>query len=151
MVFICTSLSTSPCFSQDEIVHNIRVFESFAGEQLTIINYGEYANNTRLIYFSNFDHAWNNKVLLHHYDDTSTKKIYKLTKKTGNKFRPYSHFISITDSGDSTLYNGSIVPVIDVYLPQRSQAVKMHQVSQGQYSANEIIDKYNTEKFEAKW
>jgi len=150
-VFLCALGLTGQCFSSSENIANLRAFESFEGEQLTIITYGEYADNTRLIYFGNFNHAWNNKVLLHHYDDTTNIKKYKLTKKTGNKFRPYKHFTVITDTGDRTLYNGSIVPVISIYLPQRSKTIKMHQISQGKHTANEIIDKYKKQEFEVKW
>ena len=98
--------------------------------------------------FEAFNDPWDGKVILHHSIDSDFHTKYEIRIATGNKFRPYKTFISIVDGQGKTLLNGTIVPVIEVSLPGKSQPLFMEQSATDREISQELVKTYQTQNYQ---
>lgn len=126
-----------------------RVFSDAAGARLTLAPYGAAADHSYLVMFEHFQHEWDGKVILHHFDGSTDNKKYLIKIATGKKLKPFKTFVTIVDSGHATLDHGSIVPVVEVYLPGKSDVLHLVQTDVNMPIAEKMLQLYNTQHYQA--
>ena len=146
LIFFAIWSGTS--FADNEKIGSARLFEDSTGARLSIAPIGESADKNYLVMFENFNHEWDGKVILHHFDDSTDNKKYLIKIETGKKLRPYKTFATIVDSGKITLVNGSIVPVVDVYLPGKSGRQTLVQSRVDRETAEKMLTLFKSQKFQ---
>jgi hypothetical protein len=127
-----------------------RIFEGDSGARLTIAPYRDPKEKTFLVKFENFNSTWDNKVILHHFVQSATNKKYVIRIKTGKKLRPEKTFISVVDSGKHTLLNGSIAPVVEVYL-KGTPKTYLTQVGTDKNISQDILAQYQKQNFKVEF
>lgn len=127
-----------------------RIFESDTGARLIIAPYGESKDNTFLVKFENFNNAWDDKVILHHFVQSATNNKYEIRIKTGKKLRPEKSFVSVVDSGRHTLLNGSIVSIIEVYLKGIPKSY-LTQVGVDKNVSQSLLAQYQNQNFKVEF
>jgi len=142
-----TFLVALPCFTKENNIGITRVFTHETGAKLFLAPYGDPNDKTYLVKFEGFNDPWDGKVILHHAIESGVHTEYVIRIKTGNKFRPSKAFTSIVNSKGKTLVNGSIVPVIEVHLPNKSEPLLMEQSATDKKISEELLKTYQTQNF----
>lgn len=140
-------LFASAGFTQDSSGGIARVFEHDSGARLYLLPYGAPTENTYLALFENFNDPWDGKVILHHFINSAIHKKYQISVATDNKFRPHKTYVSILDSGRKTLFNGSAVPVVEVYVTSKNDPLYMRQSGTDKDVAQKMSDLYKSQKY----
>lgn len=141
------SVMLSFAHADEAYVGTARIYKDDSGAQLTIAPFGPAEEKTYLVKFENFNNAWDDKVILHHFVQSATNKKYQIKVKTGKKLRPFDTFVSVVDSGRRTLLNGSIVPMVEVYLKGESNPHHLAQVAQDKEVSKALLAQYQKQTF----
>ena len=135
------------CPANESEIGITRVFTHESGAKLFLTPYGNPKDKTFLVRFEGFNDPWDGKVILHHAIESGLNTKYEIRIETGNKFHPNKSYASIVNSKNKTLINGSIVPVIEVNLPSKSEPLFMEQAATDQKISEEILKTYQTQNY----